>query len=85
MKTQKNIISYNIYKIILKNEEEGVKEENIKDLQLLTFFYNLQQVADYLNYNNCYLSKFNKDKQKNYILINNDYIIYKDVDEVEGV
>ena len=73
---------YSIYKIILKEGAEEIKEDNIKDLKIISIADDLQQVADILNYNKKYLSSIKTIKNR-YKIIDNKYIIY--IDNTEDV
>lgn len=77
MKNAKIDRFYSVYRIILKEKEEGVKEDNIKDLQTIGIVDDLEQVADLLKYNSNYIRAIKTIKNK-YKLIDNKYIIYLD-------
>ena len=68
---------YSVYRIILKEKEEGVKEDNIKDLRTIGIVDDLEQVADLLKYNSNYIRAIKTIKNR-YKIIDNKYIIYLD-------
>lgn len=68
---------YSIYKIILKEKEQGVKEENIKDLRIISTADTLEEVAEIIDYNKSYISSI-KTTNSRYKIIDDKYIIYLD-------
>ena len=80
MKNAKIEKFYSVYRIILKEKEKGVNEDNIKDLTNIGICDTLQDVAELLNYNNTYIKSIKTIKNK-YKLIDNKYIVYIDTTE----
>ena len=76
---------YTIYKIKLKDEMQDVTNDNIKDLEMLTFFDSMDDVAKYLEMHKKYICTF-KTIKNHYKIINNDIAIFKDtIKDLEGV